>query len=119
MIHSIQRLRGYISMTVGFVACPCHLPVTLPILMTLTAGTTIGVWLSANTTLIYIVSTAIFIGGLGLGLFWLQHDTVTPASDATHTRSDTGGAHHNNSKETCEACQSYNEKRLYKFINKS
>ena len=59
-------------MGIGFVACPCHLPITLPIVLSLTAGTALGAWLLENTVLVYVLSTFIFIGGMALGWVWLN-----------------------------------------------
>ncbi len=68
----IRSVRGYISMGIGLVACPCHLPLTLPLLLSLTAGTAFSAWLAAHTALVYGLATLIFIGGMGLGMFWLN-----------------------------------------------
>lgn len=65
-------VRGYIAGAAAFVACPCHLPLTLPILLTLTAGTAVGGWLANNATLIYVASAGLFIGGLLLAGKWLM-----------------------------------------------
>lgn len=56
----------------AFVACPCHLPITLPLLLTVTAGTAVGSWLAQNTTLIYATFTVYFVGGLLLSMRWLS-----------------------------------------------
>ncbi len=66
--------KGYVAGAVAFVACPCHLPLTLPLFLALTAGTAIGAWLSANTVLIYIIFTVLFLGGLLLSGKWLMGD---------------------------------------------
>lgn len=64
-------IRGYIAGAAAFIICPCHLPLTLPLLLTLTAGTAVGGWLANNTTIIYIASFTFFIGGLLLAGRWL------------------------------------------------
>lgn len=61
-------------MGIGFIACPCHLPLTLPLLLSLIGGTTIGAWLSDNTALVYTASTILFLGGFALAAFWLTTD---------------------------------------------
>lgn len=71
--HSI---RGFVAGGAAFVVCPCHLPLTLPILLTLTAGTAVGGWLASNTTLIYAASAILFIGGLILAGKWLMANEV-------------------------------------------
>ena len=75
--------KGYIAGAVAFVACPCHLPVTLPLLIALTAGTAFGGWLANNTAVIYITSFVLFIGGLFLVGKWLiAGEAKTCAVDA-------------------------------------
>lgn len=59
--------RGSIWMITGFAVCPCHLPVTMPLLLGITAGTALGVFLAGNLLLIGGVSTAYFLLALVLG----------------------------------------------------
>ena len=68
----IQSVRGYICIGLGFAACPCHLPITLPLVLSLTAGTVLGAWLATNTPLVYALSTVLFFGWLTLGFTWLN-----------------------------------------------
>lgn len=80
-------VRGYIAGAAAFVVCPCHLPLTLPLLLTLTAGTAVGGWLANNTTLIYVASAVLFIGGLLLAGKWLMTgETKACAVDAKEKR---------------------------------
>lgn len=72
MNDTLRTIKGYVSIAIGLIACPCHLPLTLPILLGLTAGTALGAWLSENTALMFALSTAVFIGGLALGNRWLN-----------------------------------------------
>lgn len=67
-------IRGYVAGAVAFIACPCHLPLTLPLLLTLTAGTAVGGWLANNSLAIYTVAAVLFIGGLVLAGKWLLTD---------------------------------------------
>ena len=72
-----HKVRGYLATGVALVACPCHLVLTLPLLLTLTAGTALGAFLSRNTGLIIVASTATFIGGLLLAFRWLGEGEQT------------------------------------------
>lgn len=65
------KVRGYVSAAVALVACPCHLPLTLPLLLALTAGTALGGLLRQNIWLIYGTSTVLFVGGLYFAGQWL------------------------------------------------
>lgn len=66
-----HKARGYLAAGVALVACPCHLVITLPLLLSLTAGTTLGVFLDRNPWLVVAISTALFLGGLALTFRWL------------------------------------------------
>ena len=67
-----NRFRGWFIAVTAFIACPCHFPITLPLLFSLTAGSAIGVWMGQNTVLIYAFSTAYFLGALAIALRWLR-----------------------------------------------
>ena len=67
----MQMMKGTIAGFVALVACPCHLPLTIPALLLLTSGTAVGAWLAANTWFVWAGSFALFIGGLALAFLWL------------------------------------------------
>jgi len=67
-----QNIHGFVAGAVALMACPCHLPLTLPLLLALTAGTAVGGWLANNTAVVYITSFVLFIGGLLLAGRWLM-----------------------------------------------
>ena len=68
-----MSLKGTISAAFAIISCPCHLPIVLPFLLTLTAGTAWGAWLSANQGLIWVLFTLIFVISL-VGVFrWLAN----------------------------------------------
>lgn len=66
MTHYLKKVRIGVSGFVALVSCPCHLPVTLPIILTITAGTSLGIWIANNTGIVAIISSAIFAGSLFL-----------------------------------------------------
>ena len=72
MKNIVNEAKGWVAVVVGFIACPCHLPITLPILFSLTAGTAFGAWLTNNTIMFGIILTVIFLVGLGIGFYWLN-----------------------------------------------
>lgn len=43
-----RKLTGYLLTVTAFVACPCHLPLTLPLAVALLGGTAWGAALSRN-----------------------------------------------------------------------
>ena len=52
----------------GFLACPCHLPLTLQLVLGVLGGTALGSFIGANTSLIYGIFTGYFVIGVGVGL---------------------------------------------------
>ncbi len=70
----MKTLKGYILLITGFLACPCHLPLTLPLLLAVTAGTAIGALLASNIWLIVAVSTIYFVSALALGWRYVTQD---------------------------------------------
>ena len=81
MLQNWHIIKGYVAGMVAFVACPCHLPFTLPLVISLTAGTAISAWLGQNVIAIYAVATILFLGGLILAGKWSMQDdfAVIPA----------------------------------------
>ncbi len=70
-----RAIRGYVSGTVAFVLCPCHLVFTLPLSISATAGTAFGVWLEGNTAAFVAIVTVAFIGGVILTVRWLKQNS--------------------------------------------
>ena len=64
--------RGFVAGGVAFIFCPCHLPLTLPLVISLTAGTAFSTWLTTphNALFIGVMSTVVFIGGMALAFKW-------------------------------------------------
>jgi mercuric ion transport protein len=63
----MRRIGGAVLTVTGFLACPCHLILTLPLLLSLLAGTALGSFLSRNTGLVYAGAGLYFIVALTLG----------------------------------------------------
>lgn len=66
----MNKVWGTVLTVTSFVACPCHFPVTLPILLGLLGGTGLGGFISSNTGIVYGVAAAYFIVALAAG-YWL------------------------------------------------
>jgi hypothetical protein len=72
-----QTVKGIIAASIAFTVCPCHLPFTLPLLLTLTVGTAVGGWLAHNTYMVYLGSLILFVGGLIFAGKWLLPNHAT------------------------------------------
>ena len=70
MLKTWHTIKGYVAGVVAFIFCPCHLPITLPLLIALTAGTAFSAWLANNVFLVGAISTVVFVGGLALAFKW-------------------------------------------------
>ena len=79
----MTKIKAYIASVGAFIACPCHLPLTLPLLISLTAGTAFSTWLTHNTLLVVVISTVVFIGGLALAFKWFNQPACPPVPNAT------------------------------------
>jgi mercuric ion transport protein len=67
----MRRIGGVVLTVTGFLACPCHLIITLPLLISLLAGTALGRFLSRNTGLVYTGAGIYFVVVLALGYWFL------------------------------------------------
>ncbi len=63
----MSRVWGWVLAVTGFVACPCHLPLTLPLVLGVLGGTGIGSFIGANTSWVYGIATGYFIVAIGVG----------------------------------------------------
>lgn len=73
-----QAAKGYLAGAIALIACPCHLPLTFPLILSLTAGTALGSWLTGKFGLIFAIASVIFLAGLGLSFYWLNRKASTP-----------------------------------------
>jgi hypothetical protein len=67
----MRRIGGVVLTVTGFLACPCHLIITLPLLISLLAGTALGSFLSRTTGLVYTGASIYFVVALALGYWFL------------------------------------------------
>ena len=98
MLGIWHTIKGYAAGAAAFIACPCHLPLTLPLLVALTAGTAFSRWLAGNTVLVGAISTVLFVAGLALALKWMgQTQTATARTGLSKDASSTSAA--------CPSCE--------------
>lgn len=75
---------GWALLVTGFLACPCHLPFTLPLAVALLGGTALGSFLAGNAALVAGLAVVYFIGALWLG-FALISARRRPSAEACVT----------------------------------
>ncbi|MCH8279800.1 MAG: hypothetical protein IIC96_03895 [Chloroflexi bacterium] len=68
----MSKAWGGVLVVTGFIACPCHLIITLPIVIGLMAGTGAGAILAANTGLVYGIAGGYFVVALAAGWYLLN-----------------------------------------------
>ena len=68
----MNKAWGGVLVVTGFIACPCHLVITLPIVLGLMAGTGAGAILAANTGLVYVIAGGYFVVALAGGWYLLN-----------------------------------------------
>ena len=66
------KVWGGVLLVTGVIACPCHLIITLPLILGLLAGTGVGAILGANTGLVYGITGGYFIVALAAGWYLLN-----------------------------------------------
>lgn len=58
---------GWFFTVTGFLACPCHLVITLPLAAALLSGTALGGWIAGHQGAIFAGASVYFIGALAAG----------------------------------------------------
>ena len=66
------KVWGGVLLVTGLIACPCHLIITLPLILGLLAGTGAAAILGANTGLVYGIAGGYFIVALTAGWYLLN-----------------------------------------------
>jgi len=59
-----RTLTGWFLGITGFLACPCHLVITLPLAAALLSGTALGGWITTHQGAIFVGASIYFVGAL-------------------------------------------------------
>ncbi len=78
-----HRIGGFLAAGLALIACPCHLVLTLPLLLSVTAGTAVGAFLEQNFYVVIAVSIIVFFGGLILAVRWLGSGVSEDAANSS------------------------------------
>lgn len=68
----MNRFSGYALLATAVIACPCHLALTLPLVLVLLGGTTLGTFLATRSELVFVAALVYFIIALVAGLALLN-----------------------------------------------
>ena len=73
MLKIGYAVRTLVAGALAIITCPCHLPITLPLVISLTAGTAFSAWLAAprNTLLVGVIATIVFSAAMVLVFRWV------------------------------------------------
>jgi hypothetical protein len=71
MMKARNSILGYVLAATALVARPCHLPLTLPIVLGLLGGTVFGAAITAHTGLLVVAATLYFVVALGAAFYLL------------------------------------------------
>ncbi len=66
-----NKVKGYLLLITGFIACPCHLIITAPIILGIVGGTALGAFLTKNAIFIIGLLFLYFIVALLFGFKYL------------------------------------------------
>ena len=75
-----RTITGWFLAVTGFLACPCHLVITLPLAAALLSGTALGGWIAGHQGAIVVGASIYFIGALAVGATLLLVGKGTLAS---------------------------------------
>ena len=73
----MTKVWGGVLAATGAIACPCHFPVTLPLLLGVLGGTSVGSFIGSHTSLVYGIASGYFIASLGAGWYLLNRKRVS------------------------------------------
>ncbi|MFQ5860303.1 MAG: hypothetical protein ACE5IG_01975 [Dehalococcoidia bacterium] len=68
----MSRLGGWLLIGTGFVACPCHWPITLALVSGLVGGSAVGAFFATNTALVVGLALVYFVGAVAGGWYLLS-----------------------------------------------
>jgi mercuric ion transport protein len=78
----VRKALGILVGITAFLACPCHLPLTLPLVLALLAGTPLAGAFQANPGLLVLAALLYFVFGLMLAVRLLSEKPQKAGADA-------------------------------------
>ena len=65
----MTKIWGGILAVTGFIACPCHLPLTVPLFLGVLGGTGVGSFVGTHAGLFYGLATGYLIAAVAVGIY--------------------------------------------------
>lgn len=86
---TIRTLAARALLVTGFLACPCHLIVTVPLALASLSGSAVGAFLAQNEGLVFGVAFAYFLGAIGIGYFLMNFKSWAAAEACSECEPET------------------------------
>jgi len=86
MNRSFAKARGFLAAGVALLFCPCHLVITLPLVLGVLGGTVYGRFLQSHMGLLLAVSFVFFMGATVFAVRWLTGPTSRKHSNDLNPR---------------------------------
>src|SRR5258708_30359276 len=85
-----RTITGWFLAVTGFLACPCHLVITLPLAAALLSGTALGGWITTHQGALVVGASIYFVGALAAGVTPLLAHTGALAVSTRPQRAGSG-----------------------------
>ncbi len=85
-----RTITGWFLAVTGFLACPCHLVITLPLAAALLSGTALGGWITTHQGALVVGASIYFVGALAAGVTLLLAHTGALAVTTGQQRTGSG-----------------------------
>lgn len=109
----LRKLGGYVLGATALVACPCHLPLTLPLLMIVLGGTSLGALLTENPPLVFLAAGGYFVAALAGAFLLLGRRASVGAKTREHERYVLGAESHPPSQRSSLSVQCRPQRRRH------
>ncbi len=86
-----RTITGWFLAVTGFLACPCHLVITLPLAAALLSGTALGGWITTHQGAIVVGASIYFVGALAAGVTLTQGRSPLPPGSSGRAPATTRG----------------------------
>jgi len=86
MNRLFAKTRGFLAAALALLFCPCHLFITLPVVLSLLGGTVLGRFLRSHTGFLLAASFVFFVAATAVAVRWLTGRSGKTHSNRLSTR---------------------------------